>query len=101
MSFDMPGQYMTVLARLWIYPPHVTFMDKAQHLLTKFRGDQHLFTNEYDVFRYVEFISDAPQVLHFGRNTFPGLGPSCHDEISKLILDLVPSLVDSQTVNSH
>ena len=29
----------------------------------------------------MEFISDVPQVLHFGRNTFPGLGSSCHDDI--------------------
>ena len=80
MSFDMPGQYMTVRARA-LDVSASTFVDKAQHLLSKFRKDQHLFTNDYDVFRYAEFISDVPQVLHFGQNTLPGLGPSFHHEV--------------------
>ena len=36
---------------------------------------------QVDVFHYTGFISDVPQVLHLDRNGFPGLGPSCHDEI--------------------
>ena len=78
MSFDMPDSSSSGFGFLGL---HATFVDKAQHLLTKFRRDQHLFTNEYDVFRYVEFIPDVLQILHFGRNTSPGYGPSCHDEI--------------------
>ena len=46
MSFDMPGQSEHDSSGFGFLCPQVTIVEKAQHLLTKFRGDQHLFINE-------------------------------------------------------